>query len=185
MSTAETVKFTYEDYLLIPEDGKRHEIIDGEEYVTVAPRTPHQRVVVNLLYHLHRHVGKHDAGEVFVAPTDVIFSETEVVQPDVLYVAAERAAIVEEHGITDAPDLIAEIVSEGNRRHDEIRKRKLYAKHGVREYWVVDPELETVKVYRPADGDYKRVAELTAEGDDVLNTPLLDGFVLPLRELFG
>ena len=76
-------------------------------------------------------------------------------------------------GIEGAPDLIAEVVSEGNRRHDEVRKRRLYARHGVAEYWVIDPALETVKVYRKPEGGYERVAECAAETDDSLTTPLL------------
>jgi len=175
---------TYDDYVLIPEDGKRHEIIDGNEYMSPSPSTPHQRVVLTLAASLREHALNTEAGEVFVAPCDVLLSETDIVQPDVLFVASAREHIIAERGIEGAPDLVAEVVSEGNRRHDEVRKRKLYARHGVTEYWVVDPALETVKVYRRPEGGYARVAELSAEDEATLTTPRLDGWTMALSDLF-
>lgn len=179
-STSTAPRLTYEDYRTIPDDGKRHEIIEGEEYMSPSPTTPHQRIVLNLATALKQHV----AGEVFVAPCDVILSDHDVVQPDVFFVAAERRDIVKERGIAGAPDLVVEVVSEGNRRHDEVRKRRLYARHDVAEYWVVDPELETVKVYRRPEDGYDQVAEWKGEADDTLTTPQLSGWALPLPTLF-
>jgi Uma2 family endonuclease len=179
------VKFTYEDYLLIPEDGKRHEIIDGEEYVAPAPNTRHQRLVGRLFFYLTAYLQNADLGEVFVAPIDVILSDVDVVQPDVLFVAKAHADRVGEHGLTGAPDLIVEVLSEGNRRHDEVRKRKLYERCGVAEYWIVDPELETVKVYRMTDRGYVRAAEWSREAGDVVASPMLPGFTLALDALFA
>ncbi len=185
MSSPSTApRLTYEDYRTIPDDGKRHEIIEGEEYMSPSPTTPHQRIVLNLATALKQHVQEHDAGEVFVAPCDVILSDHDVVQPDVFFVAAERRDIVKERGIAGVPDLVVEVVSEGNRRHDEVRKRRLYARHGVAEYWVVDPELETVKVYRRPEDGYDQVAEWRAETDDTLTTPQLSSWALPLSTLF-
>ena len=184
-TTTSAPPLTYEDYVLIPEDGMRHEIIDGDEHMTPAPTTPHQRIVLNLATALKVQAERTSAGEVFVAPCDVLLSDTDIVQPDVLFVTSGREPIVKERGIEGAPDLIAEVVSEGNRRHDEVRKRKLYARHGVPEYWVVDPALETVKVYRHPDGGYERVGELRAENNDTLSTPLLPDGPLPLNDLFS
>jgi Uma2 family endonuclease len=182
--TSAAPPLTYEDYCLLPDDGKRHEIIDGEEYMSPSPTTPHQRVVINLLYALRRYTEEEGDGEVFVAPHDVLLSDHDIVQPDVFFVAAERRHIVKERGLEGAPTLVAEVVSEGNRRHDEVRKRKLYERHGVPEYWVVDPALETVKVYREPDGGYERAAERRAEDEDTLSTPLLPDWTLPLTTLF-
>jgi Uma2 family endonuclease len=179
------VRFTYEDYLLIPEDGKRHELIDGAEHAAPAPSTRHQRIVGRLFFHLTTYLQNADAGEVFVALIDVILSDYDVVQPDVLFMAKAHADRGGEHGITGAPDLIVEVLSEGNRRHDEVRKRKLYERFGVGEYWVVDPELETVKVYRMTERGYVRVAEWSRENGDALTTPLLAGFTLSLDALFA
>ena len=184
-TTTSAPPLTYDDYVLIPDDGKRHEIIDGDEYMAPAPSTPHQQIVLNLATALKTEADQQSAGKTFVAPCDVLLSETDIVQPDVLFVAAERARIVKERGIEGAPDLIAEVISEGNRRHDEVRKRKLYARHGVAEYWVVDPALETVKVYRHPEDGYERVAECTAEGEDTLTTPLLSDWQLSLADLFA
>ncbi|MEF8797451.1 MAG: Uma2 family endonuclease [Salinivenus sp.] len=174
---------TYEDYFLIPDDGKRHEIIDGEEYTASSPTTSHQRVVGRLLVAIHQHALCQNGGEALTR-CDVILSDHDIVQPDVFFVAAERRHIVKERGIEGAPTLIAEVVSEGNRRHDEVRKRKLYERHGVPEYWVVDPALETVKVYREPEGGYERVAETRAEDEQTLSTPLLPDWSLPLTTLF-
>jgi Uma2 family endonuclease len=184
-TTSAAPRLTYEDYRTFPDDGKRHEIIEGEEYMSPSPTTPHQRIVLNLASMLKAHVEGYEAGEVFVAPCDVILSDHDIVQPDVLFVSDARSHIVKERGIEGAPDLIAEVVSEGNRRHDEVRKRRLYARHGVAEYWVIDPALETVKVYREPEGGYERVAECTAEADDALTTPLLPDWACPLTQLFG
>ena len=181
--TSAAPPLTYEDYCLIPDDGRRHEIIGGEEYTASSPTTSHQRVVGRLLVAIHQHVLDQNEGEVLTR-CDVILSDHDIVQPDVFFVADGRRDIVTERGIEGAPDLIAEIVSEGNRRHDEVRKRKLYARHGVAEYWVVDPALETVKVYRRPEGGYERKAERSAEQDEVLTTPLLADWALPLPELF-
>jgi Uma2 family endonuclease len=181
-----TVRFTYEDHCLYPDDTKRHEIIDGNEYVAPAPNTFHQRIIMRLSAQMHNHAQENDLGEVFTSPIDLIFSDTDVVQPDVLFVAKERAAIVEYHGLTDAPDLVVEVLSESNRRHDEIRKRRLYERYGVREYWIVDPALEQVKVYRRSDGDgFGEKTEHSREHGGTLDPPLLPGLVVSLEELFA
>lgn len=176
---------TYEDYLTIPDDGKRHEIIDGIEHMSPAPSTPHQTILLNLAAALKDHAQRQSLGRVFVAPCDVILSDTNIVQPDVLFVLSDRRTIIKEHGIDGAPDLIAEVISEGNRRYDEVRKRNLYARHGVTEYWVLDPALETVKVYRNPEDGYERTAELTAENNDELTSPLLSEWRLALTDLFA
>lgn len=123
---AHKVKFTYEDYLLFPDDGKRHELIDGEHYVTPSPSTKHQRISGNLLYFLKDHLRRTKAGRMFDAPMDVVLSDFDVVQPDLLFVSSARASIITEKNIQGAPDLVVEILSDGTRKTDEIIKRKLY-----------------------------------------------------------
>ncbi|RMH07814.1 MAG: Uma2 family endonuclease [Nitrospirae bacterium] len=180
-----SVKFTYEDYLLFPDDGKRHELIDGEHYMTPAPSTRHQRVSLNLSTLVQNFLMQKKIGTLYTAPCDVVLSDLDVVQPDLLFISAARASIITEKHIQGAPDLIVEIVSETTRKTDEIIKRKLYARHGVPEYWIVDPELETVKVYRMAEQGYVRTAELSREAGDMLSTPLLPGLQIPLSEVFA
>jgi Uma2 family endonuclease len=177
-------QLTYEDYLLFPDDGKRHEIIEGDHYITPAPNTKHQRASGNLFIVLSSFARRHKLGEVFDAPYDVVLSEENVVQPDLVFVSAGRATTVTEYNIQGAPDLVIEIVSEATRKKDEVTKRKLYERFRVREYWIVDPELETVKVFRLVKRSYVRVAELTHEGQKMVTTPLLPGFRLRLGDIF-
>lgn len=184
MAAQPKVKFTYEDYLLFPDDGKRHELVDGEHYMTPAPSTKHQKVSINLSTILKNFLKQNRIGIVFAAPCDVVLSDLDVVQPDLLFVSAARASIITEKCIQGAPDPIIEILSETTRKTDEIIKRKLYERYGVREYWIVDPELETVKVHRMTEQGYVRAAEWAREANDTLTTPLLLGLKIPMSEIF-
>lgn len=181
----EHVKLTVEDFELFPDDGRRHELIDGEHCVTPAPNTRHQRILIHLISVLDPFVRERGLGEIFAAPYDVILSDTDVVEPDLLFLSRERLDLLTEKNLHGAPDLVVEVVSESSRRMDEVVKRKLYERFGVREYWVVDPVVETVKVYRLRDDRYERAAELSREERDRLTTPLLPGLDLPLEELFA
>ncbi len=179
------IKFTYEDYVLFPDDGKRHELIDGDHFVTPSPTTKHQKVSGNLLVLIHTFVRRTRAGQVLAAPMDVVLSDLDVVEPDLLYVSSTRASIITDKNIQGPPDLVVEILSETTRKTDEIIKRKLYERYAVPEYWIVDPELETVKIYRLTEGRYTRVAELTHETHDTLTTPLLPDLAIPLTDIFA
>lgn len=176
-------KLTYEDYLLIPEDGKRHEIIDGEHYVSPAPFVRHQRVVHRLDVCLGIYVAAHPVGEVLPGPTDVILSPHNIVQPDLLFISNERSAFVTEKNIQGAPDLAIEIHSGSSRHIDKGPKRRAYARWGVLEYWMLDPERKEAEVWeRSAKRLLRRRAHLSAT--DVLTTPLLPGLEIPLAEIF-
>lgn len=179
-----SVKFTYEDYLLFPNDGRRHELIDGEHYMTPAPSTRHQRISMRLSAALSNHLRTPHLGQVYAAPCDVVLSDLDVVQPDLLFVSHAKASRVTAQNVQGPPDLIVEILSEATRKTDEVIKRKLYERFGVPEYWILDPELETAKVYRLTEHGYTRVAELSRESADTLTTPLLPGLTIPLVELF-
>ena len=183
-SITSNVKYTYEDYELFPDDGRRHELIEGEHYVTPSPFAKHQSTVVKLTIRLGGVVEQRRLGWLFVAPFDVVLSDLDVVQPDLLFVSAKCAEVLTEKHVRGAPDLVVEVLSESTRRTDEIVKRKLYERFGVREYWVVDPVLESVKVYRLEEGAFRRAAELTAEAGDALETPLFPGLAIPLSEIF-
>ncbi|UCE64696.1 MAG: Uma2 family endonuclease [Nitrospirota bacterium] len=183
-ATTPQIKFTYQDYLLFPNDGKRYELIAGDRYVTPAPRTKHQRISGNLYGLLFEFVKQNKSGILLSAPTDVVFSDMDVVQPDLLFVSWGRESIITEDNIQGAPDLVVEILSESTRRTDEIIKRKLYEKHGVAEYWIIDPEIDTVKVFRLVDQTYSQAIELTLEAQARVTSPLFPGWELPLKELF-
>ena len=182
---ASGVKLTYEDFVLFPDDGKRHELIDGEHYATPAPNAKHQAIVVNLTGMMWSYLQQHPGGRIFTAPFDVVFSEFDVVEPDLLFIAGERKdqVLLKQH-VRGAPDLVIEIGSPSTRKRDETIKRRLYERFGVSEYWVIDPELDTIKVYRRVDQRFVRVAELSLENGDVATTPLLPGLEMPLSTNF-
>jgi Uma2 family endonuclease len=176
-------RLTYEDYCLLPNNGRRYEIVDGELFVTPSPRRAHQKVVTRLSRHLDEFVEKSGHGEVYVAPFDVVFSLHDVVEPDILYVSKERASVVTEKNVQGAPDLVVEVLSETTAEIDRTTKLKLYARHGVQEYWLIDPEACSAEIYRREARGFERVASL--KSSDSLTTPLLPGFSVPLRELVG
>ncbi len=179
-------RFTYDDFVLFPDDGKRHEIIDGEHHVTPSPNLRHQVLVGRLVFEIELYLRANPGtGHVFLSPLDVVLSHWDVVEPDLLFVAGDQAAIMTEKNIQGPPALVVEVLSKSTRKRDAQIKRRLFERTGVREYWLVDPELDTVQVFRPSpEGKLARVVELTAEDGDVLTTPLLPGCQINLRELF-
>jgi Uma2 family endonuclease len=179
------VKLTYDDFVLFPDDGKRHELIDGEHYVTPSPNIRHQRILGNLHLLIGNWLEAHQIGHVFMAPLDVVLSNHDVVEPDLLYLSNERAAqTMTPANIRGVPELVVEIASKGTRRRDETIKRRLYERVGVAEYWVVDPAIDVVRVYTQESAGPRRPIELSRETSDVLTTPLLPGLQLPLTRIF-
>ena len=180
------LRLTYDDFLLFPDDGKRHEIIDGEHYVTPSPNLRHQDLVGRLFMAIGTHLSAHPGtGRIFLAPLDVVLSYHDVVEPDLLFVAADQKAILTEKNVQGPPALVIEVLSKSTRKRDAQIKRRLFERTGVREYWLVDPELDTVQVFRPLDGRLQRVAELSAEDDHALTTPMLPGCTIGVRALFA
>ena len=178
-------KLTYEDFLELPDDGRRHEIIDGEHYVTPSPVIRHQLIVGSLHYLIKGYLRQNDLGEVFLSPLDVLFSDFDIVEPDLIYVSRERWSVLTTKNLRGAPDLVVEILSPGTRGRDRGIKRKLYERFAVKEYWIVDPEAEIVEVLRHrGDAGFERVAELSRTAEDRLSTPLLPGLDIPLEEIF-
>lgn len=179
----EIQELTYEDYALIPDDGRRHEILDGAHVMSPAPRTRHQRLVLDLAFELRLHAREHGLGEVFVAPFDVLLHDTTIVQPDVCFVAEGRG-IVDAVNCKGAPDLMVEVLAPGTRRRDLTDKRLLFERFGVAEYWAVDPDAAEVQRFVLRDGAYARTV-LRAESGDARRSELLPGFELAVSELFG
>lgn len=177
-------KLTYEDYLRIPDDGKRHEIVGGVHFVTAAPFIRHQRLVVRLTSLLDVFVREYRLGEILIAPTDVILSTHDIVQPDLLFISNERSSILTEKNIQGAPDLVIEILSDSTRRLDEVLKRQAYERFGAREYWIFDPRWKTTQVWERTAEGLRRKALLSAAAGDVLTTALLPGLEIPLAEVF-
>jgi len=158
-SVRELTKFTYEDYLYLPDDGKRYQIIEGEIYTTPAPIPYHQKILLRLAQLVRNFVEERDLGEVFLAPCDVILSDEDIVQPDIFFISKERLDIITQKNIQGVPDLIIEIVSHYNPKIDKILKKKLYERYGVREYWIVDPEGREIEVFVLEKGKFHSVFE--------------------------
>ena len=185
-SSSAAVKLTYDDFVLFPDDGKRHELIDGEHYVTPSPNTRHQRIVGSLYLLIANWLEARPIGQIFLAPYDVVFSEVDVVEPDLLYLSNERAKeVLTPLHARGVPELVIEIASKGTRKRDETVKRRLYEKAGVSEYWIVDPEVDVVRIYRKKSDRFGRPFELSREAGEVLTTPLLPGLDIPLARVFS
>ena len=178
------VKLTYDDFVLFPDDGKRHELIDGEHYVTPTPNLQHQDIVGTLYLLIATYLTDRPLGRIFFAPLDVILSLFDVVEPDLLYVSRDREGELLRDYVHGAPNLVVEVASKSTRKRDETIKRHLYERFGVSEYWVVDPELDVVRVCRLRNDRYDRPVELSREAGDVLTTPLLPGLEIPLSRIF-
>ena len=185
MPASPGVKLTYDDFVQFPDDGLRHELIDGEHYVTPSPNTKHQSVSINLTVLIGSWLERNPIGRLFHAPFDVVFSKYDVVEPDLLYLSTDRAAdaLTPLH-VRGVPELVIEIGSPGTRTRDETVKRRLYERAGVSEYWVVDPEIDSIRVSRREADVFARVIELSAEAGEVLTTSLLPGLDVELARVF-
>src|SRR5436190_17594228 len=144
-----STKFTHADLLVMPDDGKRREIVDGALFVTPSPLLSHQRIVLRLAAAILLYLREHPLGELFVAPLDVILSDYDVLEPDVLFVLNEHRSIMQDW-IRGAPDLVIEVLSRSTARQDRGPKLKAYARFGVPECWIADPDQQAVDVYRLA-----------------------------------
>jgi Uma2 family endonuclease len=157
-------------------------LIDGEHYVTPSPNVRHQQIQGELFGLMWTYLQAHPIGRVFTSRLDVVFSRFDVVEPDIAYVSHDRAAkVVTKANLQGAPDVVIEIGSPSTRQRDETIKRHLYDRCGVSEYWVVDPDIDVVRVYTSTgEGRFGRPTELSREAGDVLTTDLLPGLELPL-----
>jgi Uma2 family endonuclease len=146
----------------------------------------HQRVSGNLYFLIRTWLEEHPVGQIFYAPFDVVFSNFDIVEPDLLYLSTGRVQqVLTEQHVTGAPEIVVEIASKETRKRDETIKRRLYERCGVSEYWVVDPLLDVVRVYLRNGEVFSRPNELSMERGDVLTSALLPGLELPLARVFG
>jgi len=185
VSTTQRTRWTTSDIALLPDNGTRYEIIDGELYMSRQPHWHHQRTCGNLYAELHAWSLTSGMGQASITP-GILFSESDNVVPDVVWISHERlAALMDEAGhLTGAPELAVEVLSPGgeNERRDCEVNLKLYGSRGIREYWIVDWRLQQVEVYRRDQAMLRLVSTLFAE--DVLTSPLLPGFSCPVARLF-
>ena len=175
-------KFTYADYLIAPDDA-RYELLDGELIMSPSPNRLHQSVSLNLSIDLGFLARRAAIGYIFAAPFDVVLSDTNVVQPDIMFVSNARAHIITDDNIRGAPDLVVEILSTGTAERDRTFKRDLYARHGVKEYWMVDTDLRLIHQLL-LDGDDFRLAGVFGMGDTLVS-PTLNGHALNVSDVFA
>jgi Uma2 family endonuclease len=172
---------TYDDLAAMPDDGKRYELINGELFELTGPTTKHQRSTFRLAKKLDGFVTERELGEVFVAPLDVYLSPHNTVQPDIVYVSTARRNIIRGPKIEGAPDLLMEILSRSNWRRDAITKAAVYATFGVLEYWLIDPDQESIVVQTAQNGVF-----IPVESENgIARSLLLPGFEVLPAEIFS
>ena len=176
------VRLTYQDYANTPDD-ERYELIDGELIMSESPIIAHQDNRMELGYRIQVFVKTNDAGIVYLPDTDVVLSDTDVVQPDIMFISKERQHIIGEANIQGAPDLVVEILSPSTARRDWGVKRELYAKHGVKEYWIADPANKTVWVMLLKDGVLE--IQQTCHPGDTIASSVLAGFTVKVDDIFA
>lgn len=178
---AKQTALVYEDLATFPDDNLRREIIGGDLYVTPSPERPHQKAAGEIFAAL-RLYAKATNADVYFAPLDTIFSAQNVVQPDLVYVSAERVDVLGHKAIYGVPSLVVEILSPSTSRTDRVKKRELYARFGVPEYWIVDTDAKTIeRCSDPRDGAYASI--VLFERDFAAAT--LPGFTLDPNEVFA
>ena len=172
--------FTYEDLKSWEPDNYRHEIIEGEHFMSPSPSVYHQEIIRKLTIYLSQHVQKKGLGRIFVSPIDVVFHETDVCVPDLIFINKENDAIIKAENIQGAPDLVIEILSPSTKKRDRELKYKRYAYYGVKEYWIIDPEKQLVEVYDLAANQLVKVVPKNQS----LSTPTFTDLNLDLKTIF-
>ena len=175
------VEFTYQDYSNTPED-KRYVLLDGELVTVSTPGELHQSVSAQLGWRLVQFASKNNLGQIYHAPFDVVLSDTDVVQPDLLFVSNERDHVITPEKVQGAPDLVVEILSPSTATRDRTFKRTLYARHGVKEYWMVDTTAKDITVLLLGVRGFE-VVDVYGEGE-ALTSPTLRGFRLKIDDIF-
>jgi len=178
-----TKKYNYQDYLNLPDDGKRYEVINGELIMVAAPNTIHQNIIIKIIYEIEGYLRKQKMGKIFCAPTDIKFNDTNVVQPDILFISQDRLNIITENNIVGAPDLIMEILSPGTAYYDLLEKKELYEQCGVKEYWIVDPKKQRVDIYINVGQQFDLNQRVELEG--VLKSSVMKGFEVKIENIFS
>lgn len=176
-----STKFTHADLLVMPDDGKRREIVGGELFVTPSPLSKHQLMVSNLASAFFLFLHDHPIGRLFLAPLDVILSESDVLEPDLLFILNARREIIQDW-VRGAPDLVIEVLSPTTASRDRGPKLKAYARFGVTEFWIVDPDERAIEIYRQTQEGFE-LSRIWRD-EETLTSSLLPGFALPVGSLF-
>ncbi len=173
---------TYADYCLLPE-GTPCQLIGGKLIMTPAPDTYHQAISMRLGVEMANFTAGKKSGMVFFAPVDVFLEDTEIYQPDIIFIAADRLHIIEPAGVRGAPDLVVEILYPSTAYYDLRKKFKVYARSGVREYWIADPHDRSIEVYKGKEGKFAQT--LRVEGEGKAGSSVLEGFAVEVKVIFA
>jgi Uma2 family endonuclease len=180
------IKYTYEDYKsLYIWENKQYELLDGEIIMVPAPSTYHQKISGQIYFLIKLFVEKTGSGVIFYSPIDVVLDGEEgcdVVQPDIIFISKDRLDIIKEEEIRDAPDLVIEILSPATEKKDRFYKKSLYARHAVREYWIVDPDKKSIELYTLTEEGFKLHQEYNV--GDILMSIILEGLEIDLKDIF-
>ncbi|PWU21071.1 MAG: Uma2 family endonuclease [Verrucomicrobia bacterium] len=173
-------RWTYEEYYRL-EDDQRYEIIDGNLLMAPAPDIWHQNWSRDLSWLIVGHMKQHKLGTVFIAPVDVVLDKHNTVQPDIVFIATPNLSIIQRRAIFGVPDLVVELVSPSSVRRDRYDKKSLYARFGVKEYWIGDPANRSLEVLTLKNGEYELYCSVENTGK--LTSLVLTGLELDLSEL--
>ena len=173
---------TVEHYRMLPETGPRYQLVNGDLYMSPAPNRYHQVISRNLEFILLQYLEKQPLGELYHAPFDVYLSDVDVFQPDIIIVLNHNRGTLTAAGAEGAPDFVVEILSPKTRKLDLEQKRRVYAREGVTELWIIDPDPQTVTVYRFAEDAEHPV--MVKRATETLGSPLLPGLAVDLNRVF-
>ncbi|MBI5395579.1 MAG: Uma2 family endonuclease [Verrucomicrobia bacterium] len=179
----QTELLTVADYCALPEGGPRYQLIEGELYMAPAPNRYHQEICGNLYLILRNYLAAHPGGVLYAAPLDLYLSEFDVFQPDLVFVSKANRSILADDGVRGVPDLVIEVLSPATAQLDKRSKRKIYARHGVKELWLVDPILLQIHVYDLVRSPEKAARVLEEDGS--FESPFFTGLTIRARDVFA
>jgi Uma2 family endonuclease len=173
--------YTYEDYAKLPE-GAPYQLIGGQLVMTPSPTPYHQEISQRLEFKILSYIEKNHLGRLYHAPLDVLLSDGDVYQPDIIFISGDRLEIIGKKKIEGSPDIVIEILSSGTAYYDLRIKYRAYEEYGVREYWIVDPELKKIEVYENQNKKFKIYSEAEEKGN--VSSKVLDKLAIFLDEIF-
>ena len=174
---------TVEHYRNLPETGPRYQLIDGDLYMAPAPNRFHQDISRNLEFILLQYLAENPIGVLYDAPFDVYLTETDVFQPDIIVILNANRKILTEAGAEGPPDFVVEILSPKTRRLDLENKKRTYARLGVKELWIIDPEPRELRRH-VFELDRENAVQVLTSNKQCVTTPLLPGLKVELSEMF-
>lgn len=183
---AELVKsrpFTYHDYYSLPEHGPRYQLVEGELHLNPTPNRFHQTISRNMMGSVFGYLRKNKIGIFYTAPFDVQLTDLNVYQPDIVYIKNEHRSLLTQQGLRGAPDFVVEILSPATAELDLGVKREIYARTGVEELWIVEPDARRIQVYRLQEN--RETPSVTHGENAAIESPLFPGLIFRTEEIFA